>query len=139
MIILYTSNGCVSCRKTKAWLKEHNIDFLEKNIFQVLLNPDEIRYLISRSEFGTDDIVSRKSKVIKENDIDIDSMSYNELVDFIVNNPSILKRPIILSDKEMQVGYNEEDITIFLRGRAVCDKENCSHYPSCGRLREDCE
>ena len=41
-------------------------------------------------------------------------MSVQELVEFIIENPSVLKRPIIINENELQVGYNNEDITIFL-------------------------
>ena len=33
MVILYTSPGCASCRKAKQWLKDNQIEFIEKNIF----------------------------------------------------------------------------------------------------------
>ena len=39
-----------------------------------------------------------------------DSMTVSELGDFIINNPSVLKRPIIIEDEKMQVGYNDEEI-----------------------------
>ena len=42
MIVIYTSPGCASCRKVKAWLKEREIKFIEKNIFNVLLNRKEL-------------------------------------------------------------------------------------------------
>ena len=58
MVIIYTSPGCASCRKAKQWLKENNIEFVEKNIFTSLLNEDEIKYILSRSENGTEDIIS---------------------------------------------------------------------------------
>ncbi len=37
----------------------------------------------------------------------------------IVKNPSILKRPIIIDskDKKMQVGYNDEEIRVFIPKR----------------------
>ena len=41
-------------------------------------------------------------------------MSVKELVEFIIEYPSVLKRPIIINENELQVGYNNEDITIFL-------------------------
>ena len=41
-------------------------------------------------------------------------MSGQELVSFIIEYPSVLKRPIIINENELQVGYNNEDITIFL-------------------------
>ncbi len=37
MIRIYTAPSCASCRKVKSWLKEHNIPYVEKNIFQPCL------------------------------------------------------------------------------------------------------
>ena len=138
MVIIYTSNGCSSCRKVKKWLKDNNIEFLEKNIFNTLLNHDEIKYLLSRTENGAEDIISKRSKIIQESNIDIDNLSVNELCDFIVKNPSVLKRPIIISEKNMQVGYDEEEITAFrnIKEIAKCDND-CPHYDICGSGREE--
>lgn len=138
MIVVYTSPGCSSCRKVKHYFKDNNLQYKEKNIFNTLLNKEEIKYLISRTENGTDDIISKRSKIIQENKIDIDSMSINELCEFIVNNPSVLKRPIIIDDRNFQIGYDEEEIELFkkLRGLSLCDK-GCPHYDYCGQIREE--
>ena len=114
MVIIYTTPSCASCRKAKHWLEEHNIEYVEKNIFAFPLTKDDIRLMLKNSENGFEDIISTRSKVFKEKQLDPDSMSTQELVDFIIANPSILKRPIIIDDNELQVGYNNEDITIFL-------------------------
>ena len=138
MIVIYTSPGCASCRKVKKYLKDNCLNYIEKNIFNVLLNPKEIKYLLSRSDNGTDDIISKRSKIIRENNINIDDMTINELCDFVVNNPSILKRPIIIDDRNLQIGYDKEEIEVFNRLRSLikCDK-NCPHYSTCGALREE--
>ena len=70
--------------------------------------------MLRYSENGFDDIISTRSKIIKDQNVDIDSMKTNDLVEFIISNPSILKRPIIMSEEEIQVGYNDDDITLFL-------------------------
>ncbi len=114
MIVVYTSPGCASCRKVKNWLKENNLKFLEKNIFQIQLNESEIKHLLMRSENGTDDIISKRSKIIQEKNIDVEEMSITELVDFIQHNPSVLKRPIVLNEKTFLVGYDEEEIGAFI-------------------------
>lgn len=75
MIVVYTSPGCASCRKVKQWLKDRNIPFIEKNIFKILLNDSEIKHLLMRSENGTDDLISKRSKIIQEQRIDVDSMT----------------------------------------------------------------
>ena len=114
MIQIYTTPSCASCRKAKKWFDQYKIPYSEKNIFSIKLSKDDIYKMLANSENGFEDIISTRSKVFKEKQLDPDSMSTQELVDFIIANPSILKRPIIIDDNELQVGYNNEDITIFL-------------------------
>ena len=136
MIVIYTSPGCSSCRKVKSYLKDNKLEFIEKNIFNTLLNKEEVKYLISRTDNGTDDIISKRSKIIQENKVDIESMTINQLADYIVHNPSILKRPIIIDERDIQVGYDEEEIELFnkLKSLSKCDND-CPHYETCGEVR----
>ena len=62
MIRIYTAPSCASCRKVKSWLNENQIPYVEKNIFSTLLKESELRELLERSENGTDDIISKRSK-----------------------------------------------------------------------------
>ena len=92
--------------------------------------------MISKSENGTDDIISTRSKIVLENDIDFDSMTISELCDFVLANPSILKRPIIVDDRRLQVGYNEEEIRTFIpRAKRLaalnCNPADCPNYGQC--------
>ena len=114
MIQIYTTPSCASCRKAKKWFDQYNIPYSEKNIFSIKLSKEDIFKMLANSENGFDDIISTRSKVFKEKHLEPDNMSIVELVDFIINNPSVLKRPIIINENELQVGYNNEDITIFL-------------------------
>lgn len=114
MIRIYTAPSCASCRKVKSWLKENNIPYVEKNIFSATLHDEELKELLERSENGTMDIISNRSKIIKENNIDLEAMSMNELIQFIKDNPSILKRPIMIDERRFQVGYNSEEIRVFI-------------------------
>ena len=140
MVVLYTSPGCASCRKVRSWLKERNIEFLEKNIFTTLLNKKEVKYLLSRSENGTDDIISKRSKIIQESNIDLDAMSMDELVDFVINNPSILRRPIILNEDNFQVGYDAEEIDAFkprVPEELLKCSPDCPKFEVCGDLHDE--
>ena len=135
MIRIYTAPSCASCRKVKAWLKEHQIPYVEKNIFSTLLRETELKELLERSENGTDDIISKRSKIIKENKIDIDEMSINELIHFIQKNPSILKRPIIIDERRFQVGYNAEEIHAFIP-RELRRLQECSNSDFCPQFTD---
>ena len=114
MIQIYTTPSCASCRKAKKWFDQYKIPYSEKNIFSIKLSQDDIYRMLANSENGFDDIISTRSKVFKEKHLEPDSMTIKELVSFIIENPSVLKRPIIINENELQVGYNNEDITIFL-------------------------
>ena len=74
MIILYTSPGCASCRKAKQWLKDNEMEYVEKNIFNTLLKENEIKYLLQRSENGTEDIISTRSKAFQALERSLDDL-----------------------------------------------------------------
>lgn len=114
MLKVYTSPSCSSCRKVKEFLNDQNIEFVEKNIISGVLNEKELKEILLKSENGTDDIISKRSKIIKERNIDVDSMTIPQLIGFIRENPTVLKRPIIVNDRLIQVGYNEEEIRVFI-------------------------
>lgn len=114
MIQIYTTPSCASCRKAKKWFDSYNIPYYEKNIFSIKLAKDDIYKMLQNSENGFDDIISTRSKIFKEKKLEPDNMTISEMIDFIIAYPSVLKRPIIISETELQVGYNNEDITIFL-------------------------
>lgn len=118
MVDLYVSPSCTSCRKAKQWLEQHNIPYKERNIISDPLNREEIIHVLRMTEEGTEEIVSTRSKAFQELNIDLDDISMNELIDLIEKNPSLLRRPIILDDRRMQVGYNEDEIRRFRR--AAC-------------------
>lgn len=114
MVTLYTSPSCTSCRKARAWLEEHNIPYQERNIFSEPLNKNEIKTILRMTEDGTEEIISTRSKVFQELNIKIDDLSINELLDLVQKNPGLLRRPIILDEKRLQVGYNEDEMRRFL-------------------------
>jgi regulatory protein spx len=114
MVRIYTSPSCSSCRKVKKWFELQRIPFEERNIFSAVLNEQELKEMLAKTENGTEDIISTRSKIIKEQNLDVDSMSISQLVSFIRENPSVLKRPIMVDDRRIQVGYNEEEIRTFI-------------------------
>lgn len=133
MIKIYTTSSCSSCRKAKKWMEDYQIPYKEINLFVKHLEREDLMKILMRTENGLDDIVSKRSKVISEGKVDLDSLTINEAVDFLLENPSALKRPIIIDERHFQIGYNEDEIRAFipkeLRNRECCDccldKDDC--------------
>lgn len=114
MITLFLSPSCTSCRKARAWLSKHEVAFEEHNIITSPLNKEELLQILSFTENGTEDIISTRSKVFQKLAIDVDELSTSSLMELISENPSLLRRPIILDKKRMQIGFNEDEICAFL-------------------------
>ncbi|MCJ7840362.1 transcriptional regulator SpxA [Lederbergia sp. NSJ-179] len=114
MVTLYTSPSCTSCRKARNWLEQHNISYKERNIFSDPLTLDEIKGILRMTEDGTDEIISTRSKIFQKLNVDLESLPLQQLFELIQKNPGLLRRPIILDEKRLQVGYNEDEIRRFL-------------------------
>lgn len=142
MIKIYLSPSCLSCRKVKAWFEEQQIPFEEVNIMKKPLTDEELKEMLMKSLDGADEIISTRSKVFKDKNLNVENMSVNELVKFIQENPTVLKRPIIVDEQFIQVGYNADEIEIFERRKKeinsgkkiashICTKENCPNFENC--------
>ncbi|WP_220740366.1 transcriptional regulator Spx [Leuconostoc miyukkimchii] len=114
MVTLFSSPSCTSCRKAKLWLESHNISYTERDVNKVPLRAEEVKEILRLTEDGTEELISKRSKVFSKLDFDIDTISINNFIQLIVENPSLLKRPIIMDDRRMQVGYNDDEIRRFL-------------------------
>lgn len=100
MVTLFLSPSCTSCRKARAWLMKHEVNFEEHNIITSPLSRDELMAILSFTENGTEDIISTRSKVFQKLNIDVEELSISDLIDLIAENPSLLRRPIIMDKKK---------------------------------------
>lgn len=114
MINLYVSSSCTSCRKARAWLNKHDVPFKERNIFSEPLTKEEIVNILRLTENGTEEIISTRSRAFQELHVNLDDLSIDQLLDLVEKNQSLLRRPIIMDDRRLQVGYNDDEIRRFL-------------------------
>lgn len=113
-VTIYSQASCSSSRKALKWLKENNIDYKEKRITSHPLTLAEFKEILSMTEDGTDEIIATNSNDFKNLNIDIDQLSIQELYAIIQAHPRMLRSPILVDEKRIQVGYNEMDIRRFI-------------------------
>lgn len=123
MIKIYTISSCTSCKKAKTWLNAHQLPYKEQNLGKEPLTKQEILDILSKTEDGIESIVSSKNRYAKALNCNIEDLSLSQVIDLIQENPRILKSPILIDDKRLQVGYKEDDIHTFLP-RSIRDVEN---------------
>ncbi|MGT2799514.1 transcriptional regulator Spx [Streptococcus marmotae] len=123
MIKIYTVSSCTSCKKAKNWLNAHQLSYNEHNLGKESISKEEILNILTKTENGIASIVSSKNRYAKNLNCDIEELSVNEVIELITENPRILKSPILIDEKRLQVGYKEDDIRAFLP-RSVRNVEN---------------
>ena len=116
MIKLFSSTNCVSSKKMKQWLMANKLEFKEINILENSLQRGDIMRILSLTELGAEENISKRSNIYKElsQTIEFDELTTNQLVDLIIKNHRMLRRPLLVDDYRLQVGYNEDDIRKFL-------------------------
>lgn len=114
MVTIFTSPSCTSCRKALAWLKANQIPMIERNIFKEPLTRDELKMILRLTEDGTEEIISTRSNQFQKLNINLDELKLSELIDLLMKEPTLLKRPLMVDDRRLQVGYNEDEIRCFL-------------------------
>lgn len=112
-VTFYTYPSCTSCRKTKKWLQTNNINFEEKHLFRQPLTVDEIFFLLSFTTEGLDELLATRSQSYKDLNLNIDDLPLSQVVELIIDNPKLLKRPIISDGKHLVVGYQPEHLKSF--------------------------
>ncbi len=129
MVKIFVSPYCQSCRKAQRFLDHMMVPHQVINIFSKDLKKEDLLEILKLSENGTDDIISPRSKVYKSGGVDLESMTLNQLLDFVLANPTIMKRPIIIDDRKMEVGYDPDEITAFLPKATKKLLEMCADCP----------
>ncbi|MCG0791669.1 negative regulator of proteolysis [Lactiplantibacillus plantarum] len=114
MIRLYTQSSCHSSRVARQWLEAHGIEFKEKNFSVDSPTVQDLKRILSLTEHGVDDIISARSKDYSEIAPKLPEMPLNEALKLLCDHPKLLRRPIIISDSKIQVGFNEDDIRQFI-------------------------
>lgn len=115
MITIYTSHNSNSSRKAKAWLRKYQLPFIEQNVFTAPLSYTAFKEILARTENGTTDIISTRSKAYRQlKPLLDDDLSLRQLYDLIRDYPGLLRRPLIIDERRLQIGYNVDDIRQFL-------------------------
>jgi regulatory protein spx len=95
-------------------LQSHEVPFLEHNILTQPMTANDLRQILTKTENGTEDIISTRSKVFQKLDVDVDNLTVSELLKLVTEFPNLLRRPIITDQKHLQIGFNEDEIRAFL-------------------------
>ena len=98
---------CSTCRKAKNWLDEHNIDYESRHIVEDNPTASEIEEWYQKSGLPLKRFFNTSGKIYRENNLKdkIPDMSEQEQFDTLATNGMLVKRPIVVGEDFVLVGF----------------------------------
>ncbi|WP_148623969.1 Spx/MgsR family RNA polymerase-binding regulatory protein [Weissella muntiaci] len=113
-VVIYTTTSCSSCRKAVAWLKANSVPFFEVSLNVHQITETELMHIIGLTESGIKDIISTRSDAFKRLTRYTDEISVQDLAKAVWDDPTMLKRPLLVTKNKLQIGYSDIDIRKFV-------------------------
>ena len=113
-ITVYEKPTCTTCRNLAALLRENGIEYHKVNYFIEPLTEAKLRGLLKKAGLKPFEVLRKGEAAVKELGINADTPS-DDVIKMIVENPSILQRPIVeVGDKAVLARPVEKALEIIL-------------------------
>ena len=102
---------CSTCKKAEKFLKENNIEFINRNIVEENPSAEELALWMEKSGlepmkfFNTSGVLYREMNLKDK----IKTMSKEEMIEILSTNGMLVKRPLLVMDDKVLVGFKEEN------------------------------
>ena len=93
-ITVYEKPTCTTCRKLNKLFTENGIDYKKVNYFIDDFTVEKLAQLLAKANLLPFEVLRRNEPIFKELHITTETPS-SEIIKLIVENPSILQRPIV--------------------------------------------
>ncbi|MCI5960153.1 MAG: arsenate reductase family protein [Lachnospiraceae bacterium] len=102
---------CSTCQKAKKWLDAHNIKYTERHIVEDNPTYEELKEWHEKSAlplkkfFNTSGLLYKEMKLKDK----LPDMSEKEQLKLLATNGMLVKRPLVVSDDAVLVGFKEKE------------------------------
>ncbi|WP_352422691.1 arsenate reductase family protein [Proteiniphilum sp.] len=102
---------CGTCRKASKWLDENHVEVTSRHIVEENPTREELSLWIDRSGLPINRFFNTSGLVYKEQNLKekVKTASRDELLDILASNGMVVKRPIVVADDFVLVGFNDKE------------------------------
>jgi Spx/MgsR family transcriptional regulator len=116
-IELYVHPTCTSCRNAQTWLDERGITYDRRDYFRDRFTREELSGVLASAGLTPRDVLSKRARAYKELVGDRD-LSDDQLLDLMIQEPTLLRRPLVISGDEAVIGFDRKGLERIAAGRA---------------------
>ena len=112
MLTVYGIMSCDTCRNARKYLAEHDIEFRFHDIRDDGLDIQMLERWSGRIDWTK--LVNKRSLTWRKiAEVDRDDLTRDRAFALILDQPTLLKRPVLESEKFLAVGFSEKRFTDF--------------------------
>jgi arsenate reductase len=115
---------CSTCKRAREFLQEHKIAYEFRDIKQQNPSKEELKDWQARSGLPLKKFFNTSGQLYREQDLKkkLPSLSEEEQFELLATNGMLVKRPILVGDGVVLVGFHQAEWTALLLGdsRACC-------------------
>lgn len=102
---------CTTCRKAKKYLQENNIEFIDRHIAEENPSKEELKVWLEKSNLTINKFFNTSGVLYREMGLKdkVKTSSVDELLDILSTNGMLVKRPIVVNDDIVLVGFKEDE------------------------------
>lgn len=108
---------CGTCQKAEKWLKANNIEYTYRPIKEENPVKSELQLWIEQSGKPIGKFFNTSGLLYKENNMKdkVKTLSENELLEILASNGLMVKRPILVVNEKVLVGFIEDEWETLLK------------------------
>ena len=107
-IIFYSYLKCSTCRKAAKWLDNKAFEY---QLIDIVKEPPLLKYIkLAFEQYSSDEkrIFNTRGKAFKSINVDIYSLSREEIIQLLLSDGKLIKRPFLIYQlKKVILGFNE--------------------------------
>lgn len=100
---------CTTCQKAKKWLDDHNVEYELRNIKEENPSADELKEWYKKSGLDIKKFFNTSGLLYKSMNLKdkLPEMSEDEKLELLASDGMLVKRPLLISDDRVLVGFRE--------------------------------
>ena len=102
---------CSTCQKAKKWLDENKIEYEDRHIVEHNPSQEELTKWIEQSGYEIKKFFNTSGMKYKELNLKekLPTMSDEEKIKLLSTDGMLVKRPLLITDKQILIGFREKE------------------------------
>ena len=108
MITIYGIPNCDTMKKARRWLEANGMEYTVHDYRKLGVPEKNLRDWVKKA--GWETVLNRRGTTWRKLDDEVrNSIDTESAIQIMLDNPSIIKRPVLESGSQLLIGFNESD------------------------------